>query len=83
MRSFIVYTLRELCVSPVIMYCYIKEMKVVRMCCASGDVLDSYATAFRSEGKIPLGGPRRRWKNNIKVGVKEADCMKVHWIQLV
>jgi hypothetical protein len=25
----------------------------------------------RTEGKIPLGRPRRRWEDNIKLGVRE------------
>jgi hypothetical protein len=28
----------------------------------------------------PLGRPRRRWKDNIKVDVKEVEWEGVHWI---
>ena len=27
----------------------------------------------KPEGKIPLGRPRRRWKNNIKMDLQEVD----------
>ena len=36
-----------------------------------------------SEEKNPLGRPRRRWENNIKVDVKEIRCEGVDWICLV
>jgi hypothetical protein len=26
--------------------------------------------------------PRRRWENNIKIGLKEIGCEDVDWIQL-
>jgi hypothetical protein len=26
------------------------------------------------EGKIPLGGPRRRWEDNIKMDLQEVEC---------
>jgi len=35
------------------------------------------------EEKNPLGRPRRRWENNIKVGVKETGCEGVDWVCLV
>ena len=28
----------------------------------------------RSEGKRPLGRSRRRWENNIKMGLQEVEC---------
>jgi hypothetical protein len=28
----------------------------------------------RPEGKRQLGGPRRRWKNNIKMDLQEVSC---------
>jgi hypothetical protein len=35
-----------------------------------------------SEGKRPLGRPRRRWENNIKVDLQEVVCGSVDWIDL-
>jgi hypothetical protein len=33
----------------------------------------------RLEGKIPLGGPRRRWEDNTKVDLKEIGLEGVGW----
>ena len=34
------------------------------------------------EGKRPLGRPRRRWEDNIKMDLKEVGCGGVDWIGL-
>ena len=34
------------------------------------------------EGKRPLGRPRRRWEDNIKMYVQEVECGCVDWIEL-
>jgi hypothetical protein len=36
----------------------------------------------RPEGKRPLGRPRRRWENNIKMDLREIDIDGANWIQL-
>jgi hypothetical protein len=36
----------------------------------------------RPEGKKPLGRPRRRWKDNIKMYINEIRSDVVNWIQL-
>jgi hypothetical protein len=36
----------------------------------------------RPEGKRPLGRPRLRWKNNIKMDVREIGIDGANWIQL-
>jgi hypothetical protein len=36
----------------------------------------------KPEGKRPLGRPRRRWENNIKMVAKEMECGCVDWIEL-
>jgi len=33
-------------------------------------------------GKRPLGRPRRRWEDNIKMDLKEVGCEGVDWIEL-
>jgi len=33
-------------------------------------------------GKRPLGGTRRRWKNNIKTNLQEVGCRGMGWIGL-
>ena len=34
------------------------------------------------EGKRPLGRPRRRWEENIKMTLQEVGCGDVDWIEL-
>ena len=34
------------------------------------------------EGKKPLGRPRRRWENNIKMNLQEVGCGGMDWIDL-
>jgi len=36
----------------------------------------------KPEGKRPLGRPRRRWKNNIKMDLQEVGCGVMDWIEL-
>ena len=36
----------------------------------------------KPECKRPLGRPRRRWKNNIKVDIQEVGCRGMDWIKL-
>jgi hypothetical protein len=37
----------------------------------------------RPEGKRPLGRPRRRWEDNIKMDLREIEIDEANWIQLV
>jgi hypothetical protein len=36
----------------------------------------------RPEGKTPLGIPRRRWEDNIKMDLREIGIDEANWIQL-
>ena len=36
----------------------------------------------KPEGKRPLGRPRRRWVDNIKMDLQEIICGGVEWIEL-
>jgi hypothetical protein len=36
----------------------------------------------RPEGRRPLGRPRRRWEDNIKMGLREIGLGDVDWIRL-
>jgi hypothetical protein len=36
----------------------------------------------RSEGKRPLGRPRCRWEDNVKLDLREIGIDGVNWIQL-
>ena len=37
----------------------------------------------KPEGKRPLGKPRRRWENNIKMDLQEVGCGDMDWIDMV
>ena len=37
----------------------------------------------KPEGKTPLGEPRRRWEDNIKIDLREVGCDPRDWIVLV
>jgi len=36
----------------------------------------------KPEGKRPLGRPRHRWEDNIKMEFQEVGCGSVNWIEL-
>jgi hypothetical protein len=37
----------------------------------------------KPEGKRPLGRPRRRWEDNIKIDVQEVGGVREDWMELV
>ena len=36
----------------------------------------------KPEGKSPIGRPRRRWEENIKMDLREVICRSTDWIEL-
>jgi len=36
----------------------------------------------KPEGKTPLGRPRLRWEDNIKIDLQEVGCGVMDWIEL-
>jgi hypothetical protein len=36
----------------------------------------------KPEGKVPLGRPRRRWEDNIRMDLQGVACRGVDWIEL-
>ena len=36
----------------------------------------------KPEGKRPLGRPRRRWDDNIKMNLQEVGCEGMDWIEV-
>jgi hypothetical protein len=36
----------------------------------------------KPEGRRPLGKPRRRWEDNIKMDLQEVGCRGMDWIDL-
>jgi hypothetical protein len=52
-------------------------------CSTNGKKRNSYRIlVVKQEGKRPLGKPRRRWKNNIKMDLREIGWGGVDWIDL-
>jgi hypothetical protein len=48
-----------------------------------GERRDKYRVLVgKPEGKRPLGRPRHRWEDNIKVNLQEVGCGGVDWIDL-
>jgi hypothetical protein len=46
-----------------------------RACSTYGDIRGVYRVLVgKPEGKRPLGRPRRRWEDNIKVDLQEVGC---------
>jgi hypothetical protein len=37
---------------------------------------------WKSEGKRPLGRPRCRWEDNIKMDIQEVGCGDMDWIEV-
>jgi hypothetical protein len=37
---------------------------------------------WKPEGKRPLGRPRRRWENNVRMDLQEVGCGREDWIGL-
>ena len=49
-----------------------------------GERRDVYRVLMgKSEGKTPLGRPKRRWEDNIKMDIQEIGCGRMDWIELV
>jgi hypothetical protein len=49
--------------------------------CRRGKVHKGFKVV-KPEGKIPFGGTSCRWKDNIKMGIKEIGWEGVDWIDL-
>jgi hypothetical protein len=52
-------------------------------CSTNGEKRNAYRILVGNpEGKRPLGKPRRRWVDNIKIGLREIGWNGVDWIDL-
>jgi len=48
-----------------------------------GEKIDVYGVMVgKPEGKRPLGRPRRRWKDNIKIDLQEVAYGGMDWMEL-
>jgi hypothetical protein len=54
-----------------------------RACSTNGEKRNAYRLLVRNpEGKRPLGRPRRRWVDNIKMDLRETGWDGMDWIDL-
>jgi hypothetical protein len=54
-----------------------------RACSTNGEKRNAYRILVgMPEGKRPLGRPRRRWVDNIKMGLREIGWDSMDWIDL-
>jgi hypothetical protein len=53
-------------------------------CSTNGEKRNAYRILVGNpEGKKPLGRPRRRWVDDIKMDLREIGCCGMNWIDLV
>jgi hypothetical protein len=53
------------------------------MYCVWGEIRGVYRVLLgKPEGKRPLGRPRRRWEDNIKMHIEEVGLGNTDWIDL-
>jgi hypothetical protein len=58
-----------------------KEDEVAWACCAHAEMRNAYRILVgKPDGRRPLGRPRRRWENNIKIDLWEIGFAAVVWI---
>jgi hypothetical protein len=60
----------------------IKECKMGETCRAHETDENTCSLVRKPERKISLGRTRHRWKDNIKVDLKETGCDDVDWIYM-
>ena len=61
-----------------------RRMRWVGLVARMGECRGVYRNLVgKSEGKKPLGKPRRRWEDNIKMDLQEVGCEGMDWVDLV
>jgi hypothetical protein len=60
-----------------------RRVRWARHVARMGEMRNAYIILVgKSEGKRPLGRPRRRWEDNIRMCLREIGCEGVGWIHL-
>jgi hypothetical protein len=61
----------------------VKEDEMHRACSTNGEKRNAYRVLVgKPEEKTPLGRPRRRWVDNIKIDLREIGQSGMDWIYL-
>jgi hypothetical protein len=61
----------------------IEKNEIGWVCSADGEERGVYRFLVgKLEGKRPMGRPRRRWEDNIKMDLHEVVCGGMDWIEL-
>jgi hypothetical protein len=61
----------------------VKEYEIDRAYSTNGETRTAYRIFVKNpQGKRPLGRPRRRWVDNIKMDLREIEWDGVDWIEL-
>jgi hypothetical protein len=47
-----------------------------------GEMKNGFILIERPQRSRPLGMPRRRWKDNVKMNLREIGCEGVDWTEL-
>jgi hypothetical protein len=69
--------------SPSIINDQVKKDEMRRACSTNGEKKNVYGIlVVNPEGKRPLGRPRRRWTDNIKVDLREIGWNGMDWSDL-
>ena len=69
---------------PILLDDKIEKNEMGRVCSTYGDERRGIYRVLleRPEGKKPIGRPRHRWEDNIKIDLKEVGCGGMYWIEL-
>ena len=72
-----------LCVEPIVRVIKSRRMRLSWHVARMGERRGVYRVLVENaEGKRPLGRPRRRWEDNIKMDLQEVGCGGMDWIEL-
>ena len=72
-----------LCVGPIVRVIKSRRMRLAWHVARMGERRGVYRVLVENpEGKRPLGRPRRRWEDNIKMDLQEVGCGGMDWIEL-
>jgi len=75
--------LNDLCSPTIFPVMKSRRMRWARHVARMGESRGVYRVLVgKPEGKRPLGTPRRRWEDNIKMDVQEVGCGGMDWIEL-